>query len=67
VSIHGRICNDIATWQRRNEDYQREADILSRAGDEQGAKIYRQGIVSIAAWIEHLDNERMEIERHCAS
>ena len=63
MSIHSRLCDDIAAWRRSTEFYQREADERSRAGDEQAAEIYRQGIVSIAGWIERLSNKRMEIER----
>ena len=65
MSIHSRICDDIASWRRREEFYQREADELSCVGDERGAEIYRQGIVSVAGWIEHLNNEKTEIESLC--
>lgn len=65
MSIHSRICDDIASWRRREEFYQREADELSRVGDERGAEIYRQGIVSVAGWIEHLNNEKTKIESIC--
>ena len=65
MSIHSRICDDIAAWRRREEFYQREAGELSRVGDEAGAKIYRQSIVSVAGWLEHLNNEKTEIESLC--
>jgi hypothetical protein len=62
VSIHGGLIAELASWKRRVEYLQREAEEWSRAGFEDDAKIYRAGAMVASEHVESLENRKEKLE-----